>query len=121
MKNSLLIGNYIFDVISNMNVPTFPIVAEQGTTFPFCVYRRVGLNAQDTKDGIVDDTVTYEINVYSKGYKEGLTLINNIRKALGKRYSKEGLSITDMTIVGSQEDYAQEAYWQQITYMVTVS
>ena len=65
MDNSILIGKYIYklltedEVLAKIVTPKkiFPLVANAETTYPFIVYSRTGLNVEYCKDGIVEDTV----------------------------------------------------------------
>ena len=65
MDNSLLIGKYIYKLLSEDEVLTqivtpkkiFPLVANAETTYPFIVYARTGLNVAYCKDGVTENTV----------------------------------------------------------------
>ena len=60
MIDTLNIGSFICDTIRTdkeltktlgLNDKVFPIVAEDGTTFPFIIYKRTGLTSNSCKDG----------------------------------------------------------------------
>ena len=67
MDNSLLIGKYIYkllseDVVLSAKVTSkkiFPLVANADTTYPFIVYARTGLTVEYCKDGTVENRIEF--------------------------------------------------------------
>lgn len=121
MNNSLLVENYIYDAVSPIIQNTFPVVAEQSTTYPYCVYRRTGMTTLESKDGYSNDRYQFEITIYDKSYKNTLTLLNQVRDAIQKEFRKGGTRILNFSISTSLEDWASDTYIQLITYDVEVA
>ena len=107
MDNSLLIGKYIYRVLSEDEVLSdrvtsrkiFPLVANADTTYPFIVYSRTDLTVEYCKDGVVGNTVDFQIIVVSDNYVESLEVANQIRSILEmKRYNDEDICISDIRL-----------------------
>ena len=107
MDNSLLVGKYIYRMLSEDEVLSgkvtsrkiFPLVANVDTTYPFIVYSRTGLTVEYCKDGTVEDTVDFLILSVSDNYVESLEVANQIRSILErKRYKDEDISIYDIRL-----------------------
>lgn len=95
MDNSLLIGKHIYKLLSEDEAlatkvtpkKIFPLVANAETTYPFIVYARTGLFVEYCKDGLVGNTIDFQIISVSGNYVESLEVANEIRRVLElKRY-----------------------------------
>ena len=104
MDNSILIGKLIYkmlsedETLSGMVTPKkiFPLVANADTTFPFVVYARTALNVEYCKDGVVGNTIEFQVIAVSDSYVESLEVANRIRGILElMRYKDEGIFISD--------------------------
>ena len=87
MTNSLLIGKLIYSKLNQELQTTniYPIVAENGTTYPYIVYKRTDLsNTTFSKDGICEDSCGYSITIISDKYAEGVELANEVRRIMEK-------------------------------------
>ena len=51
MKNTLRIGDAIYTILKEFK-NVYPVKADEGTTFPFIIYRRVSGDNKSSKDGI---------------------------------------------------------------------
>lgn len=129
MTNSILIGKYIYNTLTQndsvsgyVDSKVFPVVAEQGTEYPFIVYRRNNIQAsQDTKDGVNEDAVDFEVIVVSDRYDESIAIANEVRRALErKKMVFEDIVIYNSTMQGISEDYAENAYVQMLNFSCTV-
>lgn len=127
---SLQIGKAIYDILhSNTDIVAklqdkiFPLISEQGTTFPFIVYRRTGIIPAYTKDRYsVNDSVTVEIIVASEKYNESVEIADLVRLALeGKRGTYSNIWIEDIRIVSADEDFMEDTFIQTITFNITTN
>ena len=107
MDNSLLVGKYIYRMLSEDEVLSgkvtsrkiFPLVANTDTTYPFIVYSRTGLTVEYCKDGTVEDTVDFLILSVSDNYVESLEVANQIRCILElRRYKDDDIRISDIRL-----------------------
>lgn len=116
MINTLNFGKYIYSVLKNItDNRVFPLVADEGTKFPFIVYRRVNLTNLENKDGYVEDNVTMEITVVADKYTKSVEIINKVREILEiQNTSFEDMDISDASITMATEEYNNSAYIQKI-------
>jgi hypothetical protein len=68
--SSLQIGKAIYTIlVKNKITKVFPLVADEGTTFPFIVYKRSGLEPSNTKDRFnYSELATLDIIVAASTY-----------------------------------------------------
>lgn len=113
MKN-FEIGKEIKELISQsndlINGRVFPIVANEGTQFPFVVYRRNGYRPASNKD-YLNEVVNLEVTVLSSKYEESINIANDIASSLLNRETQdiENIEISNLT-----EDYSEDTFIQRI-------
>lgn len=117
-ETSLSIGKRIVKDLKNsqefndmFNNRLFPLVAEQGTDYPFVVYRRSSVNIARNKD-IEDDNATLDITVISNNYRQTVEGIEIVRAALEKD--------RDIRIETADEYYSNDGYIQNLTVSIDV-
>lgn len=120
MTNSLLIGKLIYQLLSE-NLDTekiYPLVAENGTTYPYIVYYRTNVSIQGiSKDGYCEDTCNYTVATISDKYNESVEIANQIRGILEKkRIVTNDLVIFDNKLVGATERFNKDAYIQELYF-----
>lgn len=84
MMDSLNIGKAIYTILQtsiDIDKKIYPLIADEGTTFPFIIYKRTGLTPESTKDN-TNENVSVEINIASSNYSESIDLAIKVRKAL---------------------------------------
>lgn len=127
MDNSLLIGKYIYRLLSEDEglsgsvtpKKIFPLIANADTTYPFVVYSRTGLSVQYCKDGLVEDTVEMQIIAVSDNYVESLEVANQIRKALElRRYKDDDIQIRECKLTSVYEEYMEDAFIQRMNFTI---
>ena len=130
MDNSLLIGKYIYKLLSEeeglsgLVTPKkiFPIIANADTTYPFVVYSRTGLSVQYCKDGLVEDTVEMQIIAVSDNYVESLEVANQIRKTLElRRYKDDDIQIRECKLTSVYEEYMEDAFIQRMNFTIKLN
>ena len=127
MDNSLLIGKYIYKLLSEDAVLStkvtskkiFPLVANAATTFPFIVYARTGLVVEYCKDGTVENRIEFQVLAVSENYVESLEVANQIRRTLELiRYKDENISIRECKLSSVQEEYMEDAFIQRLIFTI---
>lgn len=122
--NSLLLGKHIYKILSEdetiggyVGKKIFPIVVESGTKYPFIVFTRTSVNSEFSKDGIIKDLVTVEINCVTATYLEGCNIANAVRNLLDcSWYKSEELFISQIRLSNVVEAYQDDAYVQTLTF-----
>lgn len=130
MDNSLLIGKYIYKLLSEDEVLTqivtpkkiFPLVANAETTYPFIVYARTGLNVAYCKDGVTENTVEMQVIAVSDKYVESLEVANQIRRILELKRFKDGdVFIRDCRLSSVYEEYIENAFVQKMIFTININ
>lgn len=123
---SLKIGVVLKNELKSL-INLYPIVAPNNTTYPFCVYRRTGLNVSNTKDIFnFEDSVLIELNIVSQSYEESLEKAINIKMFLEHLrgfYSttkEEKINVNNVTMIDSSEDYNGDAYIQTMSFKIDI-
>jgi len=82
--NTIQIGKVIAKKLNNI-APTFPLIAEQNTQFPFIVYRRASLQPYTSKD-IFDfrEQATIEIIIASNNYEDSIVIAKDVINIMKK-------------------------------------
>lgn len=127
MDNSLLIGKYIYKLLSEdemlkaLSQKIYPLVAKADTTYPFVVYARTNLYTTYCKDGIIEDTLDVQVIAVSDNYVESLEVANQIRNVLElKRYKDDYIYITDCRLSSATEEFIEDAFIQRMTFTIKI-
>lgn len=121
--NSLQIGKAIYQILNQNGITkVFPLVADEGTTFPFVVYRRTGLTPASTKDRYnYSELAVIDILVASSDYESGNNLAITIKDLLEhSRGNYNGINIGDIYLVNATEDYIEDAFIQKLTFNIEI-
>lgn len=126
-SSSLLIGSVIANELQS-NIVTYPIVAPLETTYPFAVYKRLGLEFQNTKDMYnVSEIATVEVVIVAQSYAESLRYATDIKmflerlKGTYKTLKNEEIDIEDITVIDASEEWNNDAYLQKMTLQITIN
>jgi hypothetical protein len=120
---SLQVGKAIYNLLSNdANVTgrvqnkIYPLIADTGTTFPFIVYRRTGIEP----DRFIYKEDTYvEVVIASDKYNESIEIADLVKDALqGKRGIYSGINIQDIRMTNADEDYIEDTFIQNLTFNI---
>lgn len=111
------------DLTALINNRVFPIVAEEGTQYPFLTYNRTSITSYRTKCGIYEDTVNFSVNIITTDYLGGLDIGNLVRVAIEKNLicTIEGLQYRDIQLVGATEQFTNDGYVQTLNFQVIVN
>lgn len=118
------IGKVIKDKLTTIEAlggRLYPLIAENGTNYPFAVYEREGLNNTYCKDGIITDDVTVSIKVVTATYYQGVEIAEQVRKKLTFNYYKYDNNSIYSTLTSAIEYYQEEAYIQALTFNITIT
>lgn len=124
---SLQIGKAIYNILSNddkvvdkVQYKIYPLIADTGTTFPFIVYKRTGIEPADSKDRFIYNENTYvEVMIASDKYNESIEIAELVKNALaGKRGQYSGIDIYDIGMTGADEDYIEDTFIQNLTFNI---
>lgn len=121
MMDSLNIGKAIYTILQtsiDIDKKIYPLIADEGTTFPFIIYKRTGLTPESTKDN-TNENVSVEINIASSNYSESIDLAIKVRKALEhKKGTYSDMAIEDIVIDDATEDYIEDTFIQTLTFKI---
>lgn len=95
----------------------FPIVATEGTNFPFLVYRRAAYRPMSNKD-YSDEVVSMEIVILSSKYDESVEIANAVADALDR---KETEIISDIQLTNISEDFSGDTYLQKLYFDIAIN
>lgn len=131
MIDTLNIGSFIYDTIKadkqltdtlGISTNVFPIVAEDGTDYPFVTYRRIGLVSNNCKDGYYEDIVRVEIKAICATYIQSVQVINRIRELFECQHIEyENMTIEDTSIENASENYEYNAFTQTINLVFKIN
>lgn len=131
MIDTLNIGSFIYDTIKadkqltdtlRISTKVFPIVAEDGTDYPFVTYRRTGLVSNNCKDGYYEDIVRVEIKAICATYIQSVQVINRIRELFECQHIEyENMTIEDTSIENASENYEYNAFTQTINLVFKIN
>lgn len=106
------------DVTNIVGNKIYPVIADETTTFPFIVYQRSGFTPQSDKD-YSDENVTIEMVIASETYAESIDLAIKVRKALEHKESDK-FGIRDIIVQDATEDYIDDTFIQQMSFVVYI-
>ena len=106
------IGSIIYGKMKDI-CQTFPLVAENGVKFPFCVYKTTASRPENTKDGIYDWIYNIQLNLVSDKYD---TVCEICGQALDKLLELE--EVLDINISEVSEDFIDDAYIKEINIII---
>lgn len=127
---SLQVGKVIYNILSNdekvkekVNNKIYPLVADNGTTFPFIVYKRLNIVPANSKDRFVyQETDFVEVAVASDNYNESIELADLVRTALeGKKGIFNNISISKIDFEDANENFLDDTYIQTITFKIFIN
>ena len=107
------VGKLIYPKLNSV-CATYPLVAENTTKFPFCIYSTTATRPVTTKDGFYDWIYNVQINVVSDKYDQASDLsIDMVDKLL------ELEDVIDITVENVSEEYVDDAYVRTINIVIS--
>ena len=121
MKNTLRLGEAIYSILRDFE-RVYPVVADQGTKFPFIIYKRSSGYTQSAKDGIYSVTANVDILVASSDYDSGIDLAEKVKNRLeATRGIHADFDIWGIRMINCNESNIDNAYIQELTFAVEFS
>lgn len=121
LTDNLEIGTYLIDRLDS-TITTFPIIADKGATYPFCVYRRTGYRPKNSKDVYnYEEVINIELIIASTSYKESIKIAQSVKDILeGSRGKWRTTYINSITMDNSNEDWSNDAYIQRMYFTISL-
>ena len=128
--NTLLIWKYIRPLLvadtalaAMMNVNSiFPLVAQEGTEYPFIIYSRDNITPEYTKGiyGGWDNNITVTLRVYSNDYSQSVLIANEVRNALEwQSVENDDIKIHPIELQSCYESYSEDGFCQALTFTIS--
>ena len=95
--------------VQSIKNKVFPLVANEGTAFPFVTFERNTYSTERTKDGYTDGEIQYTVNVVSANYFEGLEIADSIIAAVLRMPERPDLT-------NATEAYTDNGFLQTLTF-----
>jgi hypothetical protein len=123
MIDSLRIGKIVYSKIGSLvNNRCYPLIAENGTTYPFIIYQRDSLDSMFCKDGVYEDEVNVSVRVVTDTYNEGIDLAQSVREAMTfNNYTIEDGGTYTSLMVQADEEFNNDAYIQTLIFRITIN
>jgi hypothetical protein len=123
MIDSLKVGKIVYSKIGSLvSNRCYPLIAENGTTYPFIIYQRDSLDSMFCKDGVYEDEVNVSVRVVTDSYNAGIDLAQSVREAMtfNNYTSEEGGTYTSL-MVQADEEFTNDAYVQTLIFRITIN
>ena len=119
--NGLQIGKAIKTILDGMK-NVFPLVADEGTTYPFIVYRRSALVPASTKDRYsYQELATVEVIAASNSYPESIAVAEQVRQKMEMtRGTFNGINIGEISLTNADEDFIEDTFLQKLTFNIII-
>lgn len=126
MKNGLLADIILYHKLSGILQRVYPIVAENGTRYPFIIYTRDSVTPHAlTKDGYAEDEVAVTVKVVSDKYTDAVDYAQRVREALVYDWTTISYNQSELTsqctFTGAYESWEDGAYVQTLTFTMLVA
>lgn len=115
LRTQLLKNTQLTDKIGNK---IYPIVADDGTTFPFILIKKSGMTTNYSKCGAINDVVNATIEVVDNNYSRAVELSEEIRKTIERNKFN---NISNVEVVNVIEDYVSDSYIITQQYKIMIN
>lgn len=117
-RTTVRVGEPIYAILKQFK-KVYPLIADEGTTFPFIVYKRSSGYSQSNKDGIYSAIANVDIMVAADTYEESVELADKVITELEKsRGMIAGFDIWQIRMIDSNETYSENAFLQEMKFSV---
>lgn len=90
-----------------------PLIAKEGTNFPFIVYQKSGGWYDYNKDSVTGGTATVDIIIFSDTYEEMVEVSDMVDDAMYRYFINVG---SVPRLVGCDENFQDDVYFQTMTF-----
>lgn len=121
------IGKAVYQLLSSDTEVTekvenriYPLIADQGTIYPFIIYKRTGIEPITSKDRFICSEITsVDVVVASDRYDESIEVAELVKDALiGKNGIYSGIKVVDIDMISADEDYIEDTFIQNLTFNI---
>lgn len=119
----LQVGKAIKELLAKKNITNvYPLIADEGTTFPFVIYKRTSLVPSNTKDRYnYSHTATVEITIAASNYIDSINLAETIQTLVEHiRGVYNDIQINDTYLVDSSEEYLEDSFTQKLIFNIEI-
>ena len=117
-KTTVKIGEVIYKLLKPFK-RVYAVIADEGTKFPFIIYKRTSGYSQSDKDGIYSATATIEIMIASKNYDESVDIADKVIKTMESAKGKVAdFDIWKIRMIDSRESFIEESFIQELKFTV---
>lgn len=116
IKSLLVSGLSKTDVKSKI----YPLIADEGTTFPFIIYRRNSITPESDKD-YTNDSAYIQIMIAANNYAESVDLAEKVRTSLiHKNGTIQTIPVEDITLEDGSEEFIDNTFVQNLIFKITI-
>lgn len=105
------------DVVAQVGVHIYPLVAPEGTDGDFIIYSRQKYSKYNTKGGVYEDDCLLAVIAVSDNYDNSVALASKIDNALTGQHNIEGTRI-DLFLQDSTEEFTENKFIQTLLFQV---
>ena len=127
--NTILIWKYLRPLLVNdenlqaaMNINSiYPLVAPEGTEYPFIIFSRDNVIPQYTKPfmGGWENSIIISVRVYSNDYSQSINIANIVRNALEwQEVDNQDIKIHPIELQSCYETFNDDGFCQTLTFNV---
>lgn len=119
----LQVGKAIKELLAKENITNvYPLIADEGTTFPFVIYKRTSLVPSNTKDRYNYSYIaTVEITIAASNYIDSINLAETIQTLVEHiRGVYNDIQINDTYLVDSSEEYLEDSFTQKLIFNIEI-
>ena len=121
----LSIGKVVYNILSSdksfkevIGNRIYPLIADEGTSFPFVIYSRIGIDEQSTKDS-TSEQIRVLVQVAANNYQQSIETAEIIRAAMEhKSGTFNNLSIEDIILEDASEDWLDDTFIQNLNFNI---
>jgi len=114
VRKALLSSDKLRD---RVNSAISPLIAKEGTKFPFIVYQKSGGWYDYNKDGVTGANVSIDIIVFTDKYEDMVEVSDMVDDAMYSYFTNAG---SLPRLVGSDENYQDDVYFQTMTFQFKI-
>ena len=121
----LSIGKVVYNILSSdksfkevIGNRIYPLIADEGTIFPFVIYSRIGIDEQSTKDS-TSEQIRVLVQVAANNYQQSIETAEIIRAAMEhKSGTFNNLLIEDIILEDASEDWLDDTFIQNLNFNI---
>lgn len=98
----------------------YPLIADEGTSFPFIIYRRNSITPESDKD-YTNDSAYIQIMIAANNYAESVDLAEKVRTSLiHKNGTIQTIPVEDITLEDGSEEFIDNTFVQNLIFKITI-